>query len=528
MTGPFEIPVSEPTPEELLNVQLLTRAVEAHTLPRNDDGGGQRVVVYFGDRLRYVKEQKEWRFWDGKRWCLATQADLMWVARRVARSIFREGELFEDDQDRAQHAAYARGTSSLSRMDAMIKVACGDERLWAAAKSFDADPFILNFLNGTYDLRTDTLRPHNPDDLNTHLIPHNYVRDAPAPLWEGLIHRVVAGADGTVTDVGQPIARGVGHEVYDFVQLALGYSALGTNSEHVIFFFQGDTRCGKSKLLEIAHHALGGDYAHQSNQDLIAKKRLGHHSSETFSLIGRHFIAISETPTTFALDENRVKSLTGDSMQTVYQLYSGTERVVPTTWTICLATNNPPNVEDWDGAIRERIVVIPCGPTVPSEERVQNLDALIKETETEGVLAWLVRGAHAWYTYATSTQDAGGHELRGGLRLPDSVHRAMDTFAFDNDHIGAFIEDVLIVTGDAGSRVSRSAVLDRAKRWKSRGEATVISRNKLYARISALRGVTTNTAREFVGLELRPEGGVTPEQHAWAMRMRDGGASSQG
>jgi phage/plasmid-associated DNA primase len=45
--------------------------------------------------------------------------------------------------------------------------------------TFDTNPWLLNVRNGTLDLRTGTLHPHNPADRITRCIPLDYDPEAP-------------------------------------------------------------------------------------------------------------------------------------------------------------------------------------------------------------------------------------------------------------------------------------------------------------------------------------------------------------
>jgi putative DNA primase/helicase len=55
---------------------------------------------------------------------------------------------------------------------------------------FDAQPWLLNCINGTIDLRTGELRPHDPADLLTCLAPTDYKPDAPCDLGERFLYKL--------------------------------------------------------------------------------------------------------------------------------------------------------------------------------------------------------------------------------------------------------------------------------------------------------------------------------------------------
>jgi putative DNA primase/helicase len=478
------------------------RFIAGGTLDRSEPGNADRLRHYYHDELRYIKKMKAWRNWDGRRWNPSTDADMMRVARRVVANIFVEATLapMETADD---IRTWAVRSACRAKMDNLVAIATGDDHFWRELGEFDANPYLLNFMNGTVDVRVDDcvdgstsatnatrgLRPHDPHDYITQLIPYKYDPHAQAPMWNALVSRVVqtANQDGATLR---------------FLQKALGYSLLGGNIEHVIFFLTGSERCGKSKILEIVRALVGEDYAHISRPDLISKKRNGHHDSELFSIVSKRLVLISEMSGAFAMDESQVKSLSGDPVQTARKLRAAEEIQVPMTWTIWLATNENPSVQNWDGAIAERVVVIPCGPTVPADERIPDLDTRIIQQEAEGVLAWLVEGARMWWRDMQESEKVDD-VVTTGLARPPSVRAANASYAVDSDYYGQFIEDHIVMDDDA--RLRRPDVFDRFK--KTRGPGEKPNRNKLYERLEAIPGVTLNSAREFVGIRLKTHSG---------------------
>jgi putative DNA primase/helicase len=52
-------------------------------------------------------------------------------------------------------------------MEGVLKVAAALEPFSATVRDLDADPYLLNVANGTLDLRTMELPPHDPADRMT-------------------------------------------------------------------------------------------------------------------------------------------------------------------------------------------------------------------------------------------------------------------------------------------------------------------------------------------------------------------------
>lgn len=493
MTTPFDAAVSD---EGLAQLQAVVTHPEVllrgREFDESDIGNAERLVHYQHGHIGYIKgngkDSGQYVNWDDRRWNMSSEADLISIARRVVRMIALEAQLFTEDADANRRLTHARKSSAKARMESMLGVALGDESIWMRAEDFDRNPYLVNMANGTVDIRqpADTrLRDHDPLDRLTRIIEHKYNPSAQCPKWIGLVTRVVQEANES--DDGQTLR---------FLQKLLGYSLLGLNQEHVICFLTGSARCGKSKIIEIMRAILGAEYAHQAKTTLISKNRSGHHDSETFSLVGKRFVGISEVSSAFKVDENQVKGLTGDATTSVRKLRDANERNVPTSWTIWLATNENPDIQNWDDAIAERVIVVPCGPMVPPAERVQDLDTQIIQEESEGVLAWLIEGAHMWWTDKVASMTAG--EGDSGLRRPPSVHAAGLSYAMDSNIHESFV--VNWVELEEGSRVSRADVWKKFEGVYGKG---VSGKQKLNKLIEGLPGVTVNTAREFVGVKLK-------------------------
>ena len=454
-----------------------------------DDGNARRLAHYFGRDVRYVPELDRWYVWDDKRWQHATPGHLLALARQVADRIDTETIALPDDL-REAHRKWATTSHNDARLAALVKVARGVRELWADARAFDADPYLLNCLNGVVDVRTRQRHDHDRSLLLTKLVPHRYVPDAEAPTWRGLVARTFQQADEDDGDQTTPYALKL-----------LGYSAVvGANPEQVVVFVVGEPDTGKTQVIEVPAAVLGPDYAHKAKTELIARVRGGHHSSERLSLVGRRYVYVSETNSTYNLDEAVVKELTGDREVTTYTLYAGVERSAPVTWTIWLATNEFPNVLEWDGGIQRRVLVLPAGPPLPRTEQDRFLQERVLRDEAEGVLAALVEGAHAWWVDLQAAQ-ADAARQSTGLAPSPAVAKATADYARSQDVYARFCAEWLEVGADLS--VPMKTTYDRFQRWRGRGETG--GRRQLYAAIRKLPGVTSEDGRVFQGVGLRPE-----------------------
>jgi putative DNA primase/helicase len=160
----------------------------------------------------------------------------------------------------------------------MIALARSMPELVVRVNSLDADPWLLNVQNGTVDLRTGELRPHNRADLITKLAPTRYDPAAECPRFVAFLDRIFA------SDA----------DLISFVDRWLGYSLTGDISEQLLPVCYGVGNNGKSVLLDTVV-GLMGDYASPAPPHLVEESRQREHACEIADLCGRRLVIASET-----------------------------------------------------------------------------------------------------------------------------------------------------------------------------------------------------------------------------------------
>jgi putative DNA primase/helicase len=115
---------------------------------------------------------------------------------------------------------------------------------------------------------------------------------------------------------------------------------------------------------------------------------------EIARLPGRRFCRASELREGAALDEGRIKSLTGDDVLMARHLYAAPFEFRPQV-KLWLASNKLPRVDDRSHAFWRRAKVIPFRRTFDGSARDSALLARLR-AEGPGILAWIVEGALAW------------------------------------------------------------------------------------------------------------------------------------
>ena len=146
------------------------------------------------------------------------------------------------------------GEPGATRLRAMIDLA--RHMLAVSADIFDRDPFALNCLNGTLDLRTGKLKPHDPADFITKLIELDYEPKAKAPRWLTFLSEVLR--DGALIS---------------YVQRAIGYSVTGDQRAECMFVAVATVQTAKAFSYDLIREAIG-PYGSTGRPELLIRQRL--------------------------------------------------------------------------------------------------------------------------------------------------------------------------------------------------------------------------------------------------------------
>ena len=158
-----------------------------------DYGNAERLVHRHGHAIRFCMPRRRWFTWDGKRWALDDSGVVIRLAKLTVRGIYAEAHRCDDEDRRKALAKHAKDSEKAAKLQAMMLLAQSEPNIPVRPDELNRDAMRFNVENGTIDLRTGQLRPHDRADLITRLSPVIYQADAKHELWDRFITEATGG-----------------------------------------------------------------------------------------------------------------------------------------------------------------------------------------------------------------------------------------------------------------------------------------------------------------------------------------------
>jgi putative DNA primase/helicase len=448
---------------------------------RTDMGNAERLRDRHGDGLRFVPGLG-WHVWDGRRWLRDGDGAAMRLMKDTARSMW--ADISRDDGDESYELVkFVRASESKARLEAALGLASTDAALVCPADRLDSDPLLFNVANGTIDLRSGELRPHERSDLITRQSPVWYQPDARSPLWAAFLDRITGGDK----------------ELAGFLQRAVGYSLTGLTSEEKLFFAHGPAASGKSTFLE-AVKAMLGEYATTADFDSFLKKQGGGVRNDIARLAGTRMVIGVEVDQGRELAEGLIKQVTGGDRIAARYLYKEFFEFTP-QFTLWLAANDRPLVRAEDEGMWRRIIQVPFIQAIPEDERDPRLKGRLRgdPDHQAAILRWAVEGCLAWQEH--------------GLGIPTVVRSYTREYRLENDPVADFLATECRI--DKAARVRRAELHQAYTRYAMANSERPLSR-KAFATALRRHGIAEGPKvagqRAWHGVTIADSGLVTLAQ----------------
>ena len=381
----------------------------------DENGMAELFSECYMDDTRYCPEAKSWFTYDSGAWRKDTGALL--VAEKIKEFTRLMAIYCGEIQDETLRSDYLKFVSKMGDRRFRDRLARDAASVMpVSAAEFDANPYLINCKNGTYDLEKMEFREARWQDFLTMQTNFSYtMQDVSCPRWLQFIDEV------TCEDKDKA----------KYLQKALGYSMLGVANEECMFILHGKTtRNGKSTLLSAIHHLLG-DYAQVAPVAIICKsdraKNAETASPVLASLKGKRFVTMAESSQYGKMDEEAIKQMTGGEEITARKLYESAMSYLP-QFTLWLSCNDLPTVNDKSLFASDRVRVIEFNRHFSEDEQDRDLKYEFQTEEAmQGIFSWMVEGYFKYKRY--------------GLKMPTAMKKVVRKYELDNDLVLQFLEE---------------------------------------------------------------------------------------
>lgn len=239
-------------------------------------------------------------------------------------------------------------------------------------------------------------------------------------------------------------------EIRRFAQKVFGYSLVDHNPSKLLVFLWGPSNTGKTTILEAMAAALG-DYAAPMNAQRLFGFQGSGPNPELVSVMNKRMLILSEVGDGHRLSSNAIKQATGNDLQQARKNHSNHIVNSVPRFTPYVSTNNPPNIDRGDEALKNRILVLPFKHPHPPHRTDPKNDLKQNKEISSAILWWIIEGCRMY--------------LEEGLERdtwPKEVREVSEEFVSGTSAIQRFITERL-----ERDEKGREKLDDLFKAWKS-------------------------------------------------------------
>ena len=487
-----EAPVWEPSATPKPEASTTSPAVEGGLDVVEDhftDVGFARMLAQSAQqRIRYCEARSCWYVYDGTRWAQGSGNLVKPFVHALAALFDEKAGAEKNEEARKRYRTQANRLETDRIIRGIINQAMALRDLQIDPTHFDRHRHLLNVLNGTIDLRTGVLQPHNPEDLIARIAPVEYHEGATSELWERTIE----------------LAMARDAEMVGFLQRVFGYALTGFTSEKKFFDAYGPKDTGKTTIHKAFLKMLGPDYAKALRAEALMHQRepdkIPH---ELADLMGVRFVVVSEVPDDRRLNEELMKNLSGGDVVRACFKYGNTFEFDPQL-TLVLYSNDRIELVGSDDALWERATSIPftfnfkTATEIPGYQHDSEVGLTLEQpAHQQGILAWAVRGAVAWHQ-------------QGLAPIPEKVERDTEAHRQEVNAVLAFLRERC--EEGVGFKVAFQPLHRAYVKWAKEGHREKLTVDKFTEQMARLDHVVvtiTSPSRHqvdgYVGIGLAPE-----------------------
>lgn len=424
------LPIDVEDAEVFEYIDLVYQKAPALDYHLTDMGNAKRFADQHRGKVLYSHEMKSWLIYIGGKWVKDRKGLIRDLAKRTALTWYMDVSNEFDDDRRKQLRQHAISSEREWRISAMLNLAQSEPGIPVTVEELDNRPWLFNCLNGTIDLHTGELLPHNPEDLLMQQSPVEYDPSATCPEWNTFLE-IVTGSD---------------QEIMTLLKRGIGVSLTADIRAQVLFFLYGTGCNGKSTFLAVLRR-LFSSYGLKASMSLFTIKNKGESgpNESLANLQGKRYVMATETEQGKRLAVATIKDLTGGEPIRADRKYEHEIEFQP-TFKLWLSGNHKPIITDTTYSIWRRIRLIPF--TVKIDNPIEDYHLKL-ESELPGILNWAIDGCLEW-------QRKGPGQAR-------AVVTATEEYRREQDVLGDFLANRCVF--DPQATVGKGELYEAYQEW---------------------------------------------------------------
>ncbi len=385
--------------------------------PRTEDDLSRMLIDKVRYRCLYHKERRRWLAYDGRHWLEDGDVEI----RKAASELIRTLPILamqQPEDDRPRCLRFCAKAQNVHMRNAIIDGA--EPYLTVSGAIFDQNPYQLNVLNGTLDLRSGVISDHQALDYLMHLANVAYDPNATAPAWKAFVKWTACDRDDMVT----------------YLQDLFGSCLTGDARDQLFHIAWGKGGNGKGVTFHTLEHLMGSYYATVSTDTVIdGKRNQGAATPDLMKLKGARMAVIGESNDGDQLAIGRVKNMTGGDTVTGRHLF-GDQETFPMTAKIVIHTNHKPGVSVSDDGVQRRLRLLPYENKAETPDN--DLESRLAD-ESCGILNWMLVGCRRW-------------QAQRGISPSETISQSSRAYLADQNSIGQFAQEHLVQVAHAYTR----------------------------------------------------------------------------
>ena len=319
-------------------------------------------------------------------------------------------------------------------------------------KMMDTNKYLLCFNNGVFDFKNKVFREGYPQDyitLSTNISYQPYCEN------DSELNKIIIEVKDFIHKLF-PIPE---HNRYMWEHLAS--CLIGINKEQTFNIYHGSGSNGKSALTDLMKHTLG-DYYASIPIALVTDKRvgIGGTSSELIQLKGKRYAVMQEPQKNMRLNEGVMKELSGGDMIQARALFCESETFQMQA-KIIVCTNILFEIISNDDGTWRRIRKNDFVSKFINEDDKTEYDTpyvFYKDKTLED--------KYKFYAPAfASILVKIACETDGSVKDCDVVLEASMKYRKGQDHISAFVNEMILKTGDQNDKIKKTGVIQEFRIW---------------------------------------------------------------